>query len=46
MPLTSLKIGVDLVAIKPIPNCKTFIADITTPKCYNYVRKFLKLMNK
>lgn len=37
-PFSSIKIGLDLVPIKPIPGCKTFCQDITTPACYQLVR--------
>lgn len=33
MPISSLIIGVDLVAIKPITNVITFEEDITTDRC-------------
>lgn len=39
MPMNSIKIGVDLDPIKPIPHCKTFIADITTERCRNLIKK-------
>jgi len=35
-------IGVDLVAIKPIPRITTFAADITTVHCRNLLRNELK----
>ena len=35
-------IGVDLVAIKPIPRVTTFAADITTVHCRNSLRNELK----
>lgn len=41
MPMASIKIGVDLDAIKPIKGCLTFTADITTAKCVNLVYEIL-----
>ncbi|KAJ7293683.1 FtsJ-domain-containing protein [Mycena rebaudengoi] len=35
-------VGVDLVAIKPIPRVVTFASDITTPQCRNLIRGELK----
>ncbi len=42
MPLNSIKIGVDLVAIKNVPGCVTFQADITTPKCLALIKREIK----
>ena len=42
MPMASIKIGVDLDAIKPIKGCVTFQCDITTPKCIALIKKELK----
>ncbi|KAI0068377.1 FtsJ-domain-containing protein [Artomyces pyxidatus] len=42
MPANSLIVGVDLVAIKPIPRVSTFAADITTTHCRNLLRGELK----
>eukprot|EP00126_Sphaerothecum_destruens_P013451 Sdes_comp23018_c0_seq1m21357 len=38
MPTSSLILGVDLVPIKPIRNCKTFCLDITSAKCRQTLR--------
>jgi AdoMet-dependent rRNA methyltransferase SPB1 len=42
MPQKSLVIGVDLVAIKPIPGVITFQDDITTEKCRQNLRQEMK----
>ncbi|KAI9457723.1 Spb1 C-terminal domain-containing protein [Russula earlei] len=42
MPVNSLIVGVDLVAIKPVPRATTFTADITTVRCRNLLRNELK----
>ncbi|EGN97498.1 hypothetical protein SERLA73DRAFT_110750 [Serpula lacrymans var. lacrymans S7.3] len=42
MPANSVIIGVDLVAIKPIPRVVTFASDITTPQCRNLIRSEVK----
>ena len=39
MPQSSVIIGVDLVAIKPIPNVITFQSDITTDDCRTRLKK-------
>lgn len=41
MPMSSLIIGVDLDPIRPIPNVKTFVGDITTQKCRVTLRELL-----
>ena len=42
MPAGSLIVGVDLVAIKPIPRVITFQSDITTDKCRATIRQHFK----
>ncbi|CAO3653974.1 unnamed protein product [Mucor fragilis] len=42
MPQSSLVIGVDLVAIKPIPGVITFQDDITTERCRQNLRQEMK----
>ncbi|CAD8187374.1 unnamed protein product [Paramecium octaurelia] len=39
MPSSSTIIGLDLVHIKPIPGCKAFTQDITTPQCVQLLKK-------
>ncbi|OLL27034.1 AdoMet-dependent rRNA methyltransferase spb1 [Neolecta irregularis DAH-3] len=42
MPVESLIVGVDLVPIRPIPRCTSFVEDITTDKCRAALRGHLK----
>ena len=42
MPLSSIKIGIDLDPIKPIPGVTTFQCDITTEQCRHLIRKEIK----
>lgn len=41
-PVNSLIIGVDIVPIKPLPNCITIQADITTDDCKSKLRGYMK----
>lgn len=41
-PINSLIIGVDIVPIKPLPNCITFQSDITTDDCRSKLRGHMK----
>ncbi len=42
MPMSSIKIGVDLDPIKPVHGCTTFQADITSEKCRFLIKKEIK----
>ena len=42
MPISSIKIGIDLVPIKFIPGVTTFQCDITTEQCKHLIRKEIK----
>lgn len=42
MPISSIKIGIDLDPIKPVKGCLTFVSDITTPKCISIIKRELK----
>jgi len=42
MPISSIKIGIDLDPIKPIPCVTTFQCDITTEQCRHLIRKEIK----
>jgi len=39
MPLNSTIVGVDLDPIKKVPGTKSFQGDITTPACYEQLRR-------
>lgn len=41
-PVNSLIIGVDIVPMKPMPNCITFQSDITTEDCRSRLRGHMK----
>lgn len=42
MPISSIKLGVDLDPIKPVKGCLTFQADITTQKCISIIKREIK----
>jgi AdoMet-dependent rRNA methyltransferase SPB1 len=42
MPISSIKVGIDLDPIKPVKGCLTFVADITTPKCISIIKREIK----
>jgi AdoMet-dependent rRNA methyltransferase SPB1 len=39
MGVGTIKIGIDLVPIKPIPGVITYAEDITSPRCLQLVKK-------
>lgn len=41
-PINSLIIGVDIVPIRPLPNCTTLQSDITTDDCRSKIRGHMK----
>jgi AdoMet-dependent rRNA methyltransferase SPB1 len=45
MPVSSLIVGVDLVAIKAIRNVQTVVGDITTQKCRQDLRGLMRDFN-
>ncbi|CAI2383143.1 unnamed protein product [Moneuplotes crassus] len=42
MPISSIKIGIDLDPIPHVKGCVTFQCDITTPKCISLIKKEIK----
>lgn len=42
MPISSIKIGIDLDPIKPVNGCTMIQCDITTQKCISLIRKEIK----
>ena len=42
MPISSIKIGIDLDPIKPIPGVTTFQCDITSEQCRHLIKKEIK----
>ncbi len=44
MPLSSVRVGIDLVPIRNVPGCVSIQADITTPKCLAMVKREIKHM--